>query len=200
MNLSSAAALLFTFSILPALPASATDGAWRCGDRLVVVGDLTAEVRARCGEPMLVESRTKMRKLRDERGREKSKISNVEEWSYRKDERELLRTLVFEDGRLVSIVVGARPVTPENTNRCERQMFSIGAPAAELKLACGEPASQDRWVEYVEEEKEEGVFVGRSITRERLVYNFGPQRFLRIFELAEGRLIKQTTGGYGYEK
>lgn len=197
MNLSSAAALLFVFS---ALPAYAADGAWRCGDRLVIVGDLTVDVRARCGEPMLVESRTKLRKIRDERGREKSKMSNVEEWSYRKDERELLRTLLFEDGRLVSIHVGSRPPSAESTNRCERQMFSIGAPAAELKLTCGEPASQDRWVEYIEEEKEDGVFVGRSITRERLVYNFGPQRFLRIFELAEGRLIKQTTGGYGYEK
>ncbi|MCK6544361.1 DUF2845 domain-containing protein, partial [Myxococcota bacterium] len=123
-------------------------------------------------------------------------VSNIEEWSYRSGGGELLRTLVFEDGRLVSIIVGGR--APVDVRRCVRQLFSRGTPATEVRLVCGEPVQEDRWIEVVEEEVREGVFVAKSHTRERWVYSFGPDTFLRIFELEDGRLVDQSTGGRGF--
>lgn len=192
----SARAILPAVLFFALLPLSAEATGWRCGDKLVGAGDFAIEVRAKCGEPQQVERRQKLRTLRDEKGRERSKMTSIEEWSYQRDEKELIRTLIFEDGRLLNIHIGAR--VPEDSSRCERQMFSRGTPAAELKLVCGEPASRDVWVEQVEREVGDGTFVSVSVTRERLVYNFGPSRFLRIFEVAEGRLVKQSTGGYGF--
>lgn len=182
--------------MLCALPAGAHADGWRCGVKLITTGDFIADVRAACGEPAAVERRTQMRSLRDLKGREHTKISNIEEWSYRKDSTELLRTLVFEDGRLIAIRIGGR--APTDSSRCERQLFARGTSSAEVLLACGEPTSRDQWVEIIQEEVAEGTLVGRSITRERWVYNFGPDRFLRIFELANGRLVDQKTGGYGF--
>src|SRR5262245_30599515 len=76
---------------------------WRCGARLVSLGDFAADVRAMCGPPGAVERRSQVRSVRDARGRSRERISEIEEWSYRKDGNELLRTLVFEDGRLIAI-------------------------------------------------------------------------------------------------
>lgn len=219
--------------------AEAADG-WRCGTRLVGVGDFAIDVRAACGAPMAIERRTRTQSIREvppgdhpSAGKAKApagtsvrtvkpridawssdpspvsgdrgavdrvvthlKTSEIEEWSYRSNSGELLRTLIFEDGRLVAIQIGGRrPVDP---SRCERQLFPLGSTSAELRLTCGEPAQEDSWVELLETQTQGGVVLGRSITRERWVYNFGPDRFLRIFELAEGRLIEQRTGGYGF--
>jgi hypothetical protein len=188
--------VLLSALLLSLLPYTAEANGWRCGDRLINTGDFALEVRARCGEPAQVERRQRLKKIRDERGRERSKLSEIEEWSYRQDGNELMRTLVFIDGRLQSIYVGGR--APTDTRKCERQMFSKGTPGAELKLTCGEPASRDEWIEHVERELADGTIVGISVIHERVIYNFGPDRFLRIFELVDGRLVKQSTGGYGF--
>jgi hypothetical protein len=181
--------------VISVVPLSARAESWRCGPRLVNVGDLTLDVRIACGEPSAIERRSEARTLRDARGLERARISQIEEWSYMKDGRELMRTLVFEDGRLIAIRVGGKP--PTDTSRCEKQMFTKGAAKAEVELTCGAPVQRDVWIEHVEERAGD-LIVGRSIQRERWVYNFGPSRFLRIFEFANGRLVAQRTGGYGY--
>lgn len=85
-----------------------------------------------------------------------------------------------------------------NREKCERQLFDLGDSLAEVRLACGNPSAEDHWTEY-DEEHARGRR-GRPISRDRLIYNFGPNQFLRIFEFANGVLVRQTTGHYGYEE
>jgi hypothetical protein len=182
--------------VISIVPLSSRADSWRCGSRLVNVGDLTIDVQMSCGPPTAIERRSEARTLRDARGVERARISNIEEWSYAANGRELMRTLVFEDGRLIAIRVGGKPAT--DTSRCERQMFPSGAAKAEVELTCGAPVTRDVWIEHVEQQTSEGFIAGRSVQRERWVYNFGPSRFLRIYEFANGRLVAQKRGGYGY--
>ena len=70
----------------------------RCGDRLVELGERTAEVLAKCGAPL---TRDRWTETRTHDG--KILLVNVEEWVYSADDGSFRRLLRFENGRLRSI-------------------------------------------------------------------------------------------------
>jgi hypothetical protein len=96
--------------------------AFRCGERLVSVGDTRDEVKDKCGEPSSVEAWQEERIKRDfyrpgideapgdyEGYRVPLLVKEqvrIEEWQYNLGPRRLTRYLRFENGRLIKMTTG----------------------------------------------------------------------------------------------
>ena len=76
---------------LLAANAQATDSSWRCGQKIIEIGDSKYDVLTKCGEPKFKEEISGA----DER--------RVEEWIYKQGSRQLTRVLTFSGTRLVKI-------------------------------------------------------------------------------------------------
>lgn len=106
---------------------SAAYSAIRCGNRLASEGATRGEVLALCGEPLSKESRTEVirsSQTADQRQSEPGtpsqsrvetggsvstevvRIKAIDEWTYNFGPKVLMRTVVFEDGRLVRVETG----------------------------------------------------------------------------------------------
>ena len=98
MSTKSQCAFLVTLgAMLVTAPAAAQS--LQCNNDLVSVGDNKAIVQMKCGEPTSKDSFCKPNS--------KGQVcESVEEWTYNKGSTQLMRTLRFESGRLVSITHG----------------------------------------------------------------------------------------------
>lgn len=86
----------------PAAPHQADDGL-QCSARLVNRGDTKPEVFSKCGRPTFQDQRTEVRL----QGSTLVTIT-VDVWTYNNGPRSFLRTLTFENGRLVEIRAGSQ--------------------------------------------------------------------------------------------
>jgi hypothetical protein len=84
--------------------------------------------------------------------------------------------------------------------RCADENISVSASSAELLAKCGEPDwKQTRTEEIL-------VTVGKDTQRksittlEEWTYNIGPDRFMRIFRLRDGKVASMQIGGYGFSQ
>jgi hypothetical protein len=94
--------------------------------------------------------------------------------------------------------------------RCGVNIISIGTRKAEVLRKCGEPASAETWeaVRYKgsfgsrpvlpDEDLSRPFLVKELVTIEEWEYNLGPGQFIRYLRFENGRLIRITTGDYGY--
>jgi Protein of unknown function (DUF2845) len=94
---------------------------------------------------------------------------------------------------------GAASAATSDTLRCGNRLVSPGDNKAEVLIKCGSPAWKDAWTDQVIDNVNTADALRVSIDRERWVYNFGHNSFLRFLLFENGRLIKITTGGYGYD-
>ena len=100
-------------SLLAALCLVATGHAWadmRCGDKLVMVGDSMAAVRAYCGRPAAVQHGVKVSTTTDRVGSRRVSRSHTvgaavpaETWTYNRGPKKLLVTIRFVDGSVVAV-------------------------------------------------------------------------------------------------
>ena len=82
-------------------------------------------------------------------------------------------------------------------DRCPNGVVMVGDSKFEVITKCGEPSFED--FRQVEKIAQTGA---NEVTRwiidiEELVYDFGPNRFIRIFEFENGVLAGISQGGYG---
>jgi hypothetical protein len=94
--------------------------------------------------------------------------------------------------------------------RCGPNIISLGARKSEVLRKCGEPASTETWeaVRYKssagsrpvlpDEDLSRPFLIKELVTIEEWEYNLGPGQFLRFLRFENGRLIRITTGDYGY--
>jgi len=94
--------------------------------------------------------------------------------------------------------------------RCGPAIISPGDRKYDVLRKCGNPDHVEVWEEvrarrelgshlFLPGEEPPGFpFVSVLVTVEEWEYNFGPGRFLRYLRFENGRLIKITTGDYGY--
>ena len=75
----------------------------------------------------------------------------------------------------------------------------MGDSAAEVVAKCGEPAWKDEREEIIRERLDDDTIRKVYITVEAWTCNFGPNQFLRIFTLRNGKVTNIRTGGRGYE-
>jgi hypothetical protein len=86
------------------------------------------------------------------------------------------------------------------TLRCGNRLVSVGDNKAEVTIKCGPPAWEDEWTDEIIDNVNTADEVRFSVDRERWVYNFGPNSFLRFLLFENGKLVSIATGGYGYDQ
>lgn len=94
--------------------------------------------------------------------------------------------------------------------RCGSYIISIGSRKSEVLRKCGEPANKEVWedVRYKssvglrpvlpDEDLARPFLVKELVTIEEWEYNLGSGQFIRYLRFENGRLIRITTGDYGY--
>jgi hypothetical protein len=89
-----------------ASPALVSARSWRCGARLVVPGQTTADVYDLCGEPAERRADTEYVTARLSYDVTVTRAVVVEKWLYNRGPKQFLRFLTFRDGTLVGIDEG----------------------------------------------------------------------------------------------
>ncbi len=103
------------------------------------------------------------------------------------------------------LALGALGASSARAMSCQNRLVTVGDAPARVRALCGEPASLTARVEQrsvtVHRRAASGVIVSETIsvtvTVERWVYDFGPQRFMRELVFEDGRLLAIHTLGYG---
>ncbi|NJK89422.1 MAG: DUF2845 domain-containing protein [Myxococcales bacterium] len=195
-------ALGLAIGVTFALEAADAQAALRCGRRLVNEGDSALRLRSYCGEPDDIHRYSDVRALFDLDGRRLERITFIENWIFLRGEGDLPRIVRLEDGVVTAIEVAGfvvRLVGEDSPERCRRQLFDLQRTSiAEVRITCGPPHQRDHWQEELVAKVDDIGEVRRLITRERWLYNFGPNHLVRLFEFANGRLLEQRTGDRGF--
>jgi hypothetical protein len=85
------------------LAASPAEATWRCGARLVAIGDSASRVLSRCGEPSYRSDSTEIVSLLVAPDEQLTRIVAIETWTYDRGPHEFVRLLTFRDGYLENI-------------------------------------------------------------------------------------------------
>ena len=86
---------------------------------------------------------------------------------------------------------------PSHATRCEGGLVNEGNNKYEVHNKCGEPAFIDsRQIERVKN-LGNGEFARFTVQIEEWTYDFGPNRFIRIFTFEDGKLVEMKNGIYG---
>ena len=97
------AASIAVVAVLSVGPSTAEAGSFRCGRRLVALGDSAGYVLSRCGAPLYASTSTEIASVLLAPGEEFSRIVPVEVWTYDRGPHEFVRYLTFRDGVLEDI-------------------------------------------------------------------------------------------------
>jgi hypothetical protein len=83
--------------------------------------------------------------------------------------------------------------------RCGQRLVNTGDVKEQVLLKCGEPMTQERWMEEEIQDDDEGrrPRKGVKVPMERWVYNLGSTQFLRILLFRRGVLVQIQTGDRG---
>jgi len=205
-------------ALLAAPVARANDVSMPCEGGRVELGSNTIDVLGRCGRPAMATTE------REEHGSKSTSPDHwekterrvsvvIDHWTYDFGSNRFLYLVTLEGGHVIrleqgpygtgSVPEGAQvPMIPRAT--CSPNSFRGGESAYELAARCGDPAVRD----VREETRTEAVhprpgvedFVSRTFTTELWTYDLGPSQFVRFVLLEEGRVVKISTGGYGYSR
>ncbi len=100
-----------------------------------------------------------------------------------------------------ALVLCAGVARADGSLRCGSRLVSVGDARIDLLGRCGEPALRERRVDERWEGVTDGtVGQGRRITTvvEEWTYDFGPQSFVQIVTLVNGRITAIEHRSYGY--
>ncbi len=173
--------------------------AFSCNGRVVSTGDTKAEVVMKCGEPAGKDSRTEEIIEKTDADTKRKVVVMFDEWTYDLGPDTLVRILTFTDGRLANIREAGYGSADTRTSgtRCDERYSDIGATKAEVLLRCGEPLWKEERKEDILETIDAATKRKVTITIDEWTYNFGPSKFIRIFQFRNNRLVDIRTGGYG---
>ena len=110
---------------------------------------------------------------------------------------------------ILFLCIAATEARPDDL-RCGSYIISIGSRKSDVLRKCGEPANKEVWDEVrykssvgsrpvlPDEDLARPFLVQESVAVEEWEYNLGPGQFIRYLRFENGRLIRITTGDYGY--
>ena len=192
--------LLRACLLLACLPAPLlADNSFKCGNRIVSLGDGKAEVLLRCGTPdwrddwseQFIETLTPATERRITLAREV--------WLYDLGPTAFQRILTFENGRLTDIAAGGRGRAQSGAPAvdCAFDTLGEGLTQYEVLQRCGAPF-------FADSRHEETLLVldelSRRVIQKRVdewTYNLGPTQFMRILTFENGRLRRVSSGARG---
>jgi Protein of unknown function (DUF2845) len=119
MKLEKSVLLILFFSVLLSYNAAIADRHMRCQGSLVSIGDTTAQVLDKCGQPDKIDqwkeyhngSMTQIYDYKHERYIAPQEVPNpilMQRWTYNLGENQFIRFLYFQDGELIRIKTGER--------------------------------------------------------------------------------------------
>ena len=213
-------AMQLTFSLGMALAAGTARSAdsLRCDGGLVSTSDTTLDLLAKCGPPALREDRLVERaavvvlEAQRKLGYERRDSAVVERWTYNFGPERFIQIVTLEGGKVHRVERGGygypperlRPRPPAGPSRCEPDVH-LGDTTLDVLAKCGDPALRDRRDEQrsviVPASAGEG-YVERRVTVgvETWTYDLGPDRFLVVATLEDGKVVSVERGGYGYAR
>jgi hypothetical protein len=159
--------------------------ALRCGGDLTHSGDYEYQVRARCGEPVWIETHARIESYGSEHDRIEREVQ-YSDWYYNFGANQFMVRVEFRDGRLESEEKLGRGVDEVGTS-CDTARFTRGISSGELFAYCGEPASRYVQPGAVTHRVTHGVYEQDDDYREEWIYDFGGD-MLYVAHLANGRL------------
>lgn len=84
--------------------------------------------------------------------------------------------------------------------RCADKIISAGDTGADLFMKCGEPDWKQSHAEEIIDTIDQDNKHKTIITVDEWTYNLGPDRFMRIFTLRDGKVVDVRSGSYGTRK
>jgi len=105
--------------------------------------------------------------------------------------------LLFGLVMLLTLTVSS---THASTINCSGGIVSIGDERIDLLSKCGQPDWKDSHQEEVTERFDPVTKKRTYITVDEWTYDFGPQQFMRIVIIKNGRIADVRTGGYGTDR
>lgn len=173
-----------------------------CGGRIVSAGDTNADVIMKCGEPDWRESHKQEIIEKLEADTKRKTFITVEEWTYNLGPDALMRTVTFKNGKVLDVRLGGYGYAKERSRQvpCSERIVSLGDSAGDVAMKCGKPAWKDVREEELRETLDDAKERKTFVAIEEWTYNFGPNKFMRIFTFRNGKLVDIRTGGYGYDE
>ncbi|MEO6688748.1 MAG: DUF2845 domain-containing protein [Dokdonella sp.] len=171
--------------ILVLLLASPYAFAMRCGSRLASEGDQDFQVRDRCGDPFWTDRYTNVEIIGAHGPVEEQREVQFDIWYYNFGPRQLMRKLVFRDGRLLredTLGYGVNEIGDD----CNRILGDLSA--GELVARCGEPMSRRSQTDTLVRRPARGIEQWSDRRREDWIYDIGDREYVRIVRLVDGRV------------
>jgi hypothetical protein len=208
-------ALAAALALLAAAPAHADS--IRCAGGIVSAGDSKLDLLAKCGPATLVD-RQEVRRARvvssgtaadaAASALAAASSSGLETWTYDFGPSQFIRLVTLERGRVVRVETAGHGYTSAPSHaptiratRCDPSTIDEGDTKLELLATCGDPTMREAWEETRSSAlsaagTSEAVAV--TVVVELWTYDFGPNRFIRLYRIEDGRVTAVETGGYGY--
>jgi hypothetical protein len=109
-----------------------------------------------------------------------------------------MKTLSIVKALLFVVLLPSALVAAEY--RCADTIISVGDTSGELLMKCGEPDWKQSHAEEIIDTLDKDSRRKTIISVDEWTYNLGPDRFMRIFKLRDGKVADVRSGGYGTAK
>jgi hypothetical protein len=172
-----------------------------CAGGIISTGDSRFDLLKKCGEPDFKDSHAEEFFEQFGRGIGRKVIITVEEWTYNFGPSQFMRIVVLKNGTVADIRegnYGYRKDAKSDQHECGGPIVVIGDLKSDVLMKCGEPALKDAHQEEFGERVGNGLGQTVYVTVEEWTYNYGPNRFVRIFTFTNGKVSDIKTGGYGF--
>jgi len=181
------------------LPSALAAAEYRCADKIISVGDASIDLLMKCGEPDWKQSHNEEIIETIDKDSKRKTIVSVDDWTYNLGPNRFTRIFKLRDGKVVDVQSGGYGSVKEQTGKpqCSDQIISVGDSVADVMAKCGEPAWKDKHEEIIRQRLDDNTVSKVSVVVEDWTYNFGPNRFMRIFTFRNGTVTDVRTGGYG---
>lgn len=178
---------------------SAATSSFKCGNRIVSLGNTKAEVVIKCGTPAWKDAWSDDI-VRNVNKADQFRISvERERWIYNFGPNAFLQIILFENGKLMNIATGDYGYDERRARAgpCDIINIQTGLTQFEVQRRCGTPFFTD-----TRHEDSIATVDGTTtrLTTKRIdewTYNRGPNEFLRILTFENGILANVRTGERG---
>jgi hypothetical protein len=189
--------IVLVFCLLPAL--SYADSI-SCDGGIVSGGDSAVDLILKCGQPEWKESHQEEIIDQVNPNLKQRTYITEEQWTYNFGPQQFLRIVTLRNGVITGIRTGTYGTSKDRDvpgPGCDGRVISVGDTKTEILIKCGKPFYKSSHQEELKERFDDSSNRKVIVTVEEWTYNFGPQQFMRIITIRNGRVVDIRTGGYG---
>lgn len=172
--------------------------AYPCQGEPVNPGDTPEEVSAKCGEPMLKETRVISVKETEGKATRKQ-VTNIEEWTFNAGPTVLMQSVRFENGKVAEIgSPGYGPVRDFSVDNCRNgELLAVGDSMLDAYMKCGEPIAKEKKADQVIDSREGSVKRQTTLSVAEWTYRYGPNAPGYTMRFENGKAVSIRTREFG---